>query len=51
MRLRLQQKQVDLWPVLSVSEEVQRNGVETENDRDTSSNCDVYVTCDDVRCL
>ena len=30
---------------------VRENGVETEKNRDKSSNCDVCVTCDDVRCL
>jgi len=34
-----------------VQEELRENGVETEKNRDKSSNCDVCVTCDDVRCL
>jgi len=32
-------------------EEAQRNGVETETNKDKSSTCDVAVTCDDMRCL
>ena len=55
MRLRLQQKQVDLLlsivTVPGVQEEAQRNGVETEQSKDKSSSCDVYVTCDDVHCF
>ena len=54
-RLRLQLIQVDLrlriLTVPGVQEEVRRDGVETEKNRDKSSNCDVYVTCDDVRCF
>ena len=34
-----------------VQEEFRENCVETEKNRDKSSNCDVCVTCDDVRCL
>ena len=34
--------------VPGVQEEVRRNGVETEKNRDKSSNCDVCVTCVDV---
>jgi len=55
MRLRLEQtqKQVDLRlrivTVAGVQEEVQRNSVETEKNKDKSSSCDVYVTCDGVR--
>ena len=37
--------------VPGVQEEFRENGVETEKNRDKSSNCDVCVTCDDVRCL
>ena len=37
--------------VPGVQEEVRKNGEETEKNRDKSSNCDVYVTCDDVRCF
>ena len=48
-------KQVDLRlrivSVPAVHEEVRNNGVETEKNRDKSSNCDIYVTCDDVRCF
>ena len=48
-------KQVDLRlrivTVPGVQEEVRKNGVETEKNRDKSSNCDVCVTCDDVRCF
>ena len=48
-------KQVDLRlrivTVPGVQEEVRKNGVETKKNRDKSSNCDVCVTCDDVRCL
>ena len=55
MRRRLQLKQVDLRlrivNVLGVQEELRRNGVETEKNRDKSSNCHVCVMCDDVRCL
>ena len=55
MRLRLQLKQVDLRlrivTVPGVQEDVRRNGVETEKNRDNSSNYDVYVMCDDVRCF
>jgi len=56
MRLEKQQEKVDLRlrfvSVPEVSEEAQRNGVETENS-DQSSKCDSYVTvtCDDVRCF
>ena len=39
----------NIW--VGVQEEFRENGVETEKNRDTSSNCDVCVTCDDVRCL
>ena len=53
--LRLHQKQVDLRlrivTLPGVQEELRENGVETEKNRDKSSNCDVCVTCDDVRCL
>jgi len=55
MRLRLQQKQVDLRlrivTVPGVQEEAQRNGVETEKNQDKSStcSCDFYVTRDEVR--
>jgi len=53
MRLRLQQKQVDLRlrivTVPGVQKEARRNGVETEKNTDNSSSCDVYDTCDDVR--
>ena len=52
MRLRLQQKQVDLRlrivTVPGVQEEALRNGVETEKNKKESSSCDVYVTCDEV---
>ena len=55
MRVRLQLKQVDLRlrivTVPGVQEEVRRNGVEMEKNRDKSSNCDVDVTCDAVRCF
>ena len=55
MRLQFQLKQVDLRlrivSVPAIHEEVRNNGVETENNRDKSSNCDIYVTCDDVRCF
>ena len=34
-----------------VQEGFRENGVETEKNRDKSSNCDVCVTCDDVRCF
>ena len=55
MRLRLQLKQVDLQlrivTVPGVQEEVRKNGVEMEKNRDKSSNYDVYVTCDDARCF
>jgi len=53
MRLELQQEEMDLRlrivTVLEVWEEVRRKGVETEKNRDKSSNCDSYVTCVDVR--
>ena len=42
---------VRIVTVPGVQEEVQKNGVETEKNRDKSSNCDVYVTFDDVRCF
>jgi len=32
-------------------EEAQRNDVETKTNKDKSNNCDVSVTCDDVRCF
>ena len=55
MQLRHQLKQVDLrLSIVTVpggQEDVRKNGVETEKNRDKSSNCDVYVTCDDVRCF
>ena len=55
MRIQLQLIQVDLrlriLTVPGVQEEVRRDGVETEKNRDKSSNCDVYVTCDDIRCF
>ena len=38
-------------PVPGVQEDAQRNGVETEKNKDKSSHCDVYITCDDVRCF
>ena len=54
MRLRLQQEKVDLRlrivTVPGASEEAWKNGVETEENRDKSRNCDIYLTCDDVRC-
>jgi hypothetical protein len=28
---------------------VRKNGIETKKNKDKSSHCDVYVTCDDVR--
>jgi len=34
-----------------VTEDSRRNGVETENNKDKSNSCDVYATCDDVRCF
>ena len=37
--------------VPGVEEEVRRNGVETEENRDKSSNCDIHVTDVDVRDL
>ena len=37
--------------VPGAQEEAQRNGVETETNKDKSSSCDVAVTCDDVRCF
>jgi len=53
--LRLQQRQVDLWLRIAtepgVTEDSRRNGVETENNKDKSNSCDVYATCDDVRCF
>jgi len=55
MRLRLQQEKVDLrLRIITVPEfrvEAQRNGVETERNRDKSSICDDYVKCVDVRCF
>jgi len=55
MRLRLQQKQVDfrlrIVTVPGVQEEARTNGVETEKNKDKSSNCDIYVTCVDVCCF
>ena len=49
------QKQVDrrlrIVTVPGAQEEAQRNGVETETNKDKSSNCDAVVTCDDVRCF
>jgi len=52
MRLRLKQKQVDLRlrivTVPGAQEEAQRNGVQTETNKDKFSSCDVSVTCDDV---
>jgi len=54
-RLRLQQKQMDLRlriaTVPGVQEAARRNGEETEKNRDKPFNCEVYVTCDDVRCF
>jgi len=53
MRLRLKQKKVHLRlriiTVPGAQEEAQRNGVETETNKDKSSSCDVSVTCDNVR--
>jgi len=47
MQYRLYQKQTDLRhridTVPRVQEEVRRIGVEPENNKDKSSNCDVYV--------
>ena len=40
-----------LVTVPGVQEELRKNGVEMEKNRDKSSNCDVCVTCDDVRCF
>ena len=37
--------------VPEIYEEAQKNGVETEKNRDRSSNCNRYVTCVDVRCF
>jgi len=37
--------------VPGAQEEARRNGVETAENRDKSSGCDGYVTCDDVRCF
>jgi len=37
--------------LLSKTTEARRNGVGTEKNTDKSSNCDAYVTCDDVRCF
>jgi len=51
----LQQEKVDLRlrivTVPEVWQEVWRNGVETEKNRNKCSNCDIYVTCVDVRCF
>jgi len=55
MWLRLQHKQLDLRlrivNVPGVHEEMQRNSVEMEKNKDKASNCDVYITCVDVRCF
>jgi len=52
LRLRLKQKQVNrrlrIVKVPGAQEEVRRNGVETEMNKESRS-CDVAVTCDDVR--
>jgi len=46
---------VDLWlrivTVPEFYEEAQRNGVEMDNNRDKSSNCESCVTHVDVRCF
>jgi len=53
MRLRMQQRQVDLWlrivTVPGFQEEARRGCVETEKNKDKSNSCDVNVTCDDLR--
>jgi len=41
----------DRYVARKFQEEFRENGVETEKNRDKSSNCDVCVTCDDVRCF
>ena len=55
MWLRLQQKQVDLRlrivTMPGVQQEMRRNGMETEKNRDKSSDCDFDVTCVHVRCF
>jgi len=55
MRLRIQQEKVDLrLRIVTVPEILwgaRRNSVETEKNRDKSINCDIYVTCVDVRCF
>jgi len=52
--LRLQQKQVELRPRIvtepGVQEEVRRNGVETEKNKDNFCSCDDFVTYDDDVC-
>jgi len=52
MRLRLKEKLVDLWlrifTVLGAQEEAQRNGMETETNKDKSGSCDVSFTYNDV---
>jgi len=37
--------------VPGAQEEVRRNGVETETNKDKSSSCDVAVSCEDGRCF
>ena len=55
MPLRLQQETVDLWlrivTVLEFQEEAPKDGVETEKNRDKSSDGDRHVKCVDVRCF
>ena len=42
---------MDLQVWLRIVTEAGRNGVETDENKDKSSSCDVSVTRDDVRCL
>ena len=54
MWLRLQQKQVDcrlrIVTVPGAAEEARKNGIETEENRDKSRDCDIFLTCNYVRC-
>ena len=54
MRLRPQQEKFDfrlrIVTVPGAAEEARKNGIETEENRDKSRDCDIFLTCDYVRC-
>jgi len=52
MRLRLQPlRNIYTFGSSLRQKEAQRNGVETEKNNDKTGNCNLSVTCDDVRCF